>query len=59
MTKYLGLVEPRGAVPALDGVRGIAILMVVLFHAAEPFRTAGAPLIPVLGLDLSAPLQIC
>lgn len=58
MTKYLGLVEPRGAVPALDGVRGIAILMVVLFHAAEPFRTAGAPLLPVLGLDLSAPLQI-
>ncbi len=58
MTRYLGLVEPRGAVPALDGVRGIAILMVVLFHAAEPFRTAGRQLLPVLGLDLSAPLQV-
>jgi peptidoglycan/LPS O-acetylase OafA/YrhL len=58
MTRYLGLVEPRGAVPALDGVRGIAILMVVLFHAAEPFRTAGTPLLPLLGLDLSAPLQV-
>jgi peptidoglycan/LPS O-acetylase OafA/YrhL len=58
MTRYLRLVEPRGAVPALDGVRGIAIFMVVLFHAAEPFRTAGSPLLPVFGLDLSAPLQV-
>jgi peptidoglycan/LPS O-acetylase OafA/YrhL len=58
MTRYFGLVEPRGAIPALDGVRGIAILMVVLFHAAEPFRTAGSSLLPIFGLDLSAPLQV-
>lgn len=55
--RYLELVEPRGAVPALDGVRGVAILMVVLFHAAEPFRSSGRLLLPLAGVDLSAPLR--
>ena len=52
---YWRLVDDRGAIPALDGLRGIAILLVVAFHGVESFA-AGGPLLPLAGFDLAAPL---
>ena len=52
---YFRLVENRGALPALDGLRGIAILTVVVFHGVESFGMAG-PLLPLGGFDLATPL---
>ncbi len=52
---WLRIYRIPGAQPALDGLRAIAILLVVAFHGYLGLAD-GRPLIPVLGTDLLAPV---
>ena len=52
----LRIYHTPGALPGLDGLRGVAILLVVAFHGALSL-TNNQPLIPFLGTDLLSPIR--
>ncbi len=45
------------AIAELDGLRAVAILLVVARHGVNPFWSTGDGLVPVLGWDLGIPLS--
>ncbi len=57
MRDYFRFERPQRAIDALDGLRGIAVLLVLLRHAAFPVaEESGGPVWEVAGLDLAVPL---
>jgi len=53
---YLAMRRSSAAIAELDGLRALAIVLVLLRHGVRPFRAAGAPFLPVAGWDLATPL---
>ena len=53
---YLRFERADRSIDALDGLRALAILLVLGRHAVVPFWTPGEPLLPVAGWDLALPL---
>jgi peptidoglycan/LPS O-acetylase OafA/YrhL len=52
-TGYFRFERTAGAISALDGLRGIAVLLVLLRHATLPFQGQGEPVLPFFGRDLA------
>ena len=55
---YFSFTRKATAISALDGLRGLAILLVLLRHATLPFQKTEAPILPFLGWDAATPLAV-
>lgn len=53
---YFKAARSPGAIAELDGLRALAILLVLARHAVRPFFSAAAPLLPIQGWDAATPL---
>jgi len=53
---YLRMDATAGALPELDGLRALAIVLVLFRHAVVPFRPEGMALVPIAGWDAATPL---
>jgi peptidoglycan/LPS O-acetylase OafA/YrhL len=56
LAAYLRMERSPSALAELDGLRAIAILLVLARHAVRPFYDAAHPLLPIAGWDAAAPL---
>jgi peptidoglycan/LPS O-acetylase OafA/YrhL len=56
LAAYLRMDRSPNALAELDGLRAIAILLVLARHAVRPFHDASYPLLPIAGWDAAAPL---
>ncbi len=51
LLRYLAFERAQGQLPELDGLRGLAVILVVFRHAIQPFWDPGQPIGPVLGVN--------
>ena len=56
-SSYFAMTRRADSIAALDGLRAIAIILVLLRHAARPFWDANGSLLPVGGWDIGIPLM--
>jgi len=56
VTSYFRMTRPASSIPELDGLRALAIVLVLFRHAVVPFRRSGVPLLPIAGWDAATPL---
>ena len=56
LAAYLRMDRSPNALAELDGLRAIAILLVLARHAVRPFYDGAQPFLPIAGWDAAAPL---
>lgn len=55
LRRYLRMERPAGSLPELDGLRALAIILVLFRHAVVPFRPADGALLSIAGWDVVTP----
>lgn len=56
LRSWLHMERPAGSIPELDGLRALAVVLVLLRHAVVPFRPPHGPVLSIAGWDVATPL---